>query len=182
VPNIKLQRTDIQTSGNGTLNISSQFDEISFSTGGVITDLNLSHTDLTFYYEILDNWVSLDLGLTARFFDGEAKITGSAADTLLAVTESIDIDAATPMLYGKAQFDLPFSGLALGADVNFAGFGGNGLIDYNVRISYMPDIIPLVDFGVELGYRSMQLELDGIGDLQTDFTIDGPYLSLIFHF
>ena len=34
--------------------------------------LDLTHTDATFYYELLDNVVDLDLGLLRRLFDGEA--------------------------------------------------------------------------------------------------------------
>jgi outer membrane protein len=181
IPNVKLQRTDIQSSGSGTLNSSALFDAINFGAGDVITDIDLSHTDLTLYYEILDNWVTVDLGVTARLFDGEAKISGSASGTLTAVTENIDINEGTPMLYAKAQFDLPFSGFAVGADLNYAGFGDSTLTDYSIRASYMANL-PIIELGVELGYRSLQLKLDGLGDLEADFTVDGPYLSVLFHF
>lgn len=183
LPNIKLQRTDIKTDGDGTLTApSSQFDQLSFLAGDVFTEVDLSHTDITFYYEILDNWVNLDLGITARMFDGDAKITGSVANTLTAVTENIDIDGASPMLYAKAQFKLPFTGLSIGGDVNAMGFGGSSLIDYSVNAAYMSNIVPLLEIGLELGYRSMQLQLDDVGDLESDFTIDGPYISVILHF
>ena len=180
-PNIKLQRTDLETDGDGSIKVASQFNDVFFE-GNVATHIDLSHTDITLYYEILDNWVNLDVGVTARLFDGGGQITGQESLTLTKVTDSVDIDDGAPMLYVKAQFDLPFTGLSIGADINALGYSGDTLTDYTARVSYLSDIVPMLEVGLEVGYRSMQLKLEDIGDLETDFTIEGPYASIIFHF
>ncbi len=176
VPNIRLQRTDISTKGSGEITSEMIFGDKSFSDEAVSTEVDLSHTDATLYYEILDNWVNLDLGLTLRMFDGEGKIVGATSGS-----EKLNVDDTAPMLYAAARFDLPLTGLSVGADINGLGYSGNTLTDFTAKISYTTDIVPLIDIGVEAGYRQMQLVLDDIGDLETDFSIAGPYLSLNFH-
>ena len=47
-----------------------------------------------------DNVVDLDLGLTARLFDGEASLIGATQQ------ERVELDAVIPMLYGRAGIDL----------------------------------------------------------------------------
>ena len=42
---------------------------------------------MTFYYEVLDNVIDLDLGLTARMFDGEASLIGATQQ------ERVELDA-----------------------------------------------------------------------------------------
>jgi outer membrane protein len=178
VPNVRLQSTDISTKGTGEFTAGTIFGDETFTISeAVSTEVDLSHTDATLYYEILDNWVNLDLGLTLRMFDGEGKVIGATSGT----TDKVTVDEAAPMLYAAARFDLPLTGLSVGADINGLGYSGNTLTDFTAKISYTSDIVPFVDIGVEAGYRQMQLVLDDIGDLETDFSIAGPYFSLNFH-
>jgi outer membrane protein len=67
VPNILVQRTVIDADANGDLN-GKTFDDVTFP-GAVKSTIDLTHTDATLYYQILDNWASLDIGLTARYFE-----------------------------------------------------------------------------------------------------------------
>src|SRR5690606_16951591 len=65
LPNIRITRTDLEAKGSAVLSEDFTFDEIAFPAGtSTNTMLDLSHTDYTLYYEILDNVASADLGVT----------------------------------------------------------------------------------------------------------------------
>ena len=103
LPNIRLAHTDLQWAGQGLVTAGTSLDEVVFPVDQAVdVDLDLSHSDITFYYEILDNIIDLDVGLTARLFDGQASLVGSLQQ------ERVDVEAVIPMIYGKAGIDMPF--------------------------------------------------------------------------
>ena len=173
VPNIRAQYNQINSDQTTTISQDFSLDGVTFTAGDeVLSELELNHVDVTLYYQLLDNWINLDLGLTARKFDGFAFAQNDA------ISQEVDLDAVVPMVYGMAQFDLPFTGWSLGAEGNAFSFDDNELTDYSVRLRYM--LQSVLDLGVELGYREMSLELDGRA--QTDLDLDGIYGALVFHF
>src|SRR5690554_4488511 len=111
LPNIRLSYIKIDQSGRGRL--SSGFDNI-VAGAPVDSSLKWRQADLTLYYEVLDNWVNLDLGLTVRDLDAELKVSDVAG---LARSET-DVDVILPMGYVAARFDLPLSGLSVGINGN----------------------------------------------------------------
>ena len=180
LPNIKLQNTEITSEETATLTRTFTLDDQQFTVGEeVTTDVDLTHTDATLYYELLDNWINLDLGLTLRAFDGEATVISSTTSQ----SETVDLDEVIPLVYAKAQFDLPFTGWSIAADANAIGYSGDSFSDITAKIAYTSDALPLLDLGVELGFRRMALEVDDDdGDLNADLTIDGPYAAITLHF
>jgi outer membrane protein len=136
----------------------------------------LTHTDITLYYEILDNWVNLDLGLTARQFDGYV-FAASTTDSTASKKEKLD--DVLPMLYGKAQFDLPLTGLSVGVEGNFVSYSGDKVTDYAAKVSYLFDSV--FDIGLEAGYRKLSLTVDD-DEIPTTVDIKGPYAAVIAHF
>jgi len=173
LPNVRLQQTTLNQSAHGRLTRDFTLDDVDFFTDqAVAAKLDLTHTDLTLYYEILDNWVNLDVGLTARKFDGKIAMVSANANA------SVDIDQTLPMLYIAAQFDLPLTGLSAAIDGNAIAYSGNSLIDINGFIQYE---LP-IGLGVRGGYRRFTLELDDVNDINSDLTLDGYYAALTFHF
>jgi outer membrane protein len=83
------------------------------------------------------------------------------------------------MLYGKAQFDLPFSGLSIGIEGNYVSYQGDKISDYSAKMSYLFDSV--LDVGVEAGYRKFSLTVDE-DDLQAKIDLKGPYVAAIAHF
>ena len=160
IPNVRLQQVDIDLNGNGAAAL----------------DIDMTHQDAILYYEFLDNWVNLDLGLSARRYDGSA--TAIASGTRL----KLNVDGVVPMIYGKAQFDLPFTGWSVGADVNATDFSGDRIADLSVKVAYESDLIPLFGLGAEIGYRHMSMELDDLDDFGSDLTVEGPYAAVTLHF
>lgn len=177
IPNLRLQQTSLDQDGTSTIDSGFTSDDVTFAAGDMLrTTLDLTHQDIVLYYEILDNWVNLDLGLNFRRFDGALKVASSGQQ------ESISLEGFLPMVYGDAQFDLPLTGLSFGATVTGTQFNHDTVTDYSVRIAYQSDIIPFMDLGIEAGYREMTLDMDELDDLQTDLTINGPYAAVTLHF
>lgn len=183
VPNVKLMHSDISSSAIETVDKLIALDGNYFGRGQDIrTAVDLSHTDLTLYYQVLDNWVELDLGLSLRVFNGQIDmlaLSDSRGGLLNEGTRStIDIDIAAPLLYGAAQFNLPLSGLYVSLDANLISYSGNSITDINLNAGYSFDF----GLGLMLGYRTFSMELDDIHDLYADIQLDGPYGAFTFHF
>jgi outer membrane protein len=124
----------------------------------------------------LDNVVDLDLGLTARLFDGKASLAGTTQQ------ESIDLEAAVPLLYGKLGVSVPTTGLAAELLANWVNVDEFRLIDWSAQLSYEFDMLPVMDAGIILGYRSQSIELDDLDELQSDAKFEGYFLALQLHF
>ncbi|WP_426416219.1 TIGR04219 family outer membrane beta-barrel protein [Aestuariirhabdus sp. LZHN29] len=177
LPNVRLQYNDISTRSSASLASNSVVLGNAYGAGSTLrTELDLTHTDAVFYYEVLDNWLNLDVGASVRKFDGFAKTTDGTTSSRK------DLDGYRPMGYLKAQGDLPLSGFSVAAEANVLRGLDDEITDYSVKLAYTTDIVPLFDIGAELGYRSMELKLEDLDQLETNLKVDGPYAGISFHF
>lgn len=168
LPNIRLQRTELEISEQSTLSKNFTFEGKSYQANNPVdSTTDLSHTDATFYYEILDNWVNLDVGFSVRVFDGEVRLKSSGFE------ESLDLDAPLPMAYANARFNLPFSGLYASAVGNIIAYDGNSVTDITMGIGYEIGIA-----AIELNYRNFDVDLED-GDEEAGITVDGIYLGVV---
>ena len=169
VPNIKVRSTGLKIDDSKTLTQGITFSSSAIPTGtNVTTNLDLSHNDAILYYEILDNWISIDVGFTVRQFDGEVEVAGAP---------SITIDETIPLLYAMGQFDLPFSGFYAGFEANAIGFNDSGVTDLTVKLGYESGL----RLGAELGFRTFNITLDEVNTLSSDIDISGIYAAITFH-
>jgi outer membrane protein len=176
LPNVKVQQNNLKGGAIGTASQSFTFNDVPFVEGSELTsDYDLSHTDYTLYYELLDNWVNLDLGLTGKDFDGFAEINYTA--TTGVVGSRLDLKGTIPAVYGKAQFDLPFTGLSTGATLNIGEKSGDKVSDIKAYLAYEGES----GFGLELGYRTFDFDFDDFDALNSDITIDGFYAGFTLH-
>ncbi|OOV88448.1 TIGR04219 family outer membrane beta-barrel protein [Oceanospirillum linum] len=181
LPNFRLERTSLSESRMNTLSQSISFEGQTYTASAEVdSKLDLSHTDYTGYYEILDGlgWLSADIGLTVRQFDGEISIkerSGSA-------NESVTLDVPVPLLYGKGQFDIPMAPfpLAVGGMINYLSVGGATISDHRLYVAAAAPWV--VEVGGELGYRRFNMELDDVDGLDADLTASGWYASATVHF
>ena len=171
IPNIRGSFTEIsdETDGN-VLATNFVFNGVPFVAGQTVnTELDLSHADVTFYYELIDVGFDADLGITARYYSGDFSIDS--------VRE--DFDTWVPLLYGSIKLGLPLSGLYVGADFN----GDGDIIDYSARVGWATDNFIFPEFGIEAGYRNMTIDASsskiGVG-LDTD--VAGAFVNLTAHF
>ena len=174
LPNIRLQHTDLGASADGTLSANLVIDGTTYNaTENVATKLDLSHSDITFFYSPFNNWLQIDFGLSARYFDGEAVITSKNTN----IREGIDLDEWLPLAYVGARFELPLTGWYVDATLNGLDYDDNSLIDYTGAIGYSTNKL-LAGLAIELGYRVFSLTTDDINGLEGDIDIDGIYFSL----
>lgn len=173
LPNVLLQHTRLDSDATAVLNRSFTFDDVTYNVNDqVTTSLDLTHTDLTLYYEILDNWMELDLGLTVRHFSNEVSIRSTSAGA-----SSVDLSVTLPMVYAAARFNLPLSGLYVAVDGSGVSYSGDRLIDYRALIGYETGI----GLGVEVGVRRFDLRYEDDND-EADIKTDGVYGQVFYHF
>lgn len=165
LPNVRLNYTRIEQSGRGEL--STGFDEIPNGVE-VDSDLDLSQFDVTLYYEVLDNWANLDLGVTARDLDGELVVREQAIGGQVSKTK---VDGVIPMGYLAARFDLPFTGVSVGGEANLISFDGDSVYDYNAYGQYELSLLQL-----RAGYRQISIDYEDSDD-RLDIELGGPFVS-----
>lgn len=176
LPNLRLRQTSLDMKGNGTL--FAEFNGQVFA-GDVDSELDLSHTDATLYWglPLPVPYLDINLGLTARMFDGYATVES------MAQSEEVDLDFVLPMGFLEAKVGSPF-GIYAQAEINAIGYDGNSMSDMAFTVGYdLP--VPVVDLGLELGYRSMTMTTNkDTTDIETDFELSGLFYgaSLAFGF
>ncbi len=174
LPNIKVSRTNIDTDANGILSANFNYGNIMFTVNEPVTsEVELNQTDITLFYQPLDNVVSLDIGLNAKYIDSKSSISGAISGT-----ENADVSGWVPMLYAGVGIDLPFSGLAVSADGSFVTYDGSDFYDYSLRATYTTPWF----LGVELGYRKIKLDLDDFDGSYANVEFDGVYAGLYLQF
>ncbi|MEP1216180.1 MAG: TIGR04219 family outer membrane beta-barrel protein [Marinobacter sp.] len=164
LPNVRLNYTRIEQSGTGEL--STEFDLV--DVGPVDSDLDLTQFDVTLYYEVLDNWVNMDLGLTARNLDGELTVQQVGGAGSVSQTE---VDGVIPMGYLAARFDLPLTGVSVGGEANLISFDGDSVYDYNAYGQYELSLLQL-----RAGYRQISIDYEDSDD-RLDIELGGPFIS-----
>ena len=165
LPNVRLNYTRIEQSGRGEL--STGFDSVP-GAAEVDSDLDLNQFDVTLYYEVLDNWANLDLGVTARNLDGELIVREQATNGQVSKTE---VDGVIPMGYLAARFDLPFTGVSVGGEANLISFDGDSIYDYNAYGQYELSLLQL-----RAGYRQISIDYEDSDD-RLDIDLGGPFVS-----
>ena len=163
IPNIRLKYTNIDQTEDGVLPVGG-FDGV--SAGNVETSLDLSHVDLILYYEILDNWVSVDVGLDIKVFDGELEVSDGTNPS------STDVDEILPLIYASVELELPLTDLSFGAELSVLPFSDDAIYDGKIRFRQGFSLA-----FVELGYRQMGIKFDDISNTDIDVDFGGVYLS-----
>ena len=179
LPNIKLGYTSFGHSGSGSVDSSFKFGGQQFSINSDIdTSFDLEMYDLTLYYEILDNWLNLDVGVNVKYMDGKITVQGSNLITKQLINESSEFQVPIPMLYAKARFDVPATDISLQAEGNYISYDGNTLYDAEVGLRYTF----LLGLGLEAGYKTMKLKLNDVDDLSMDSDFSGAFGKLVWDF
>ncbi len=174
LPNVRLCYTDLTTDGHNVLGRTVTFAGQQFTASeNVAARLDLEMTDAVAYYQLLDNVVSLDVGVAARLVDGRVQMTSDVG------SGRAKFKGVAPMLYGRARVDLPFSGLWAGAEAMGTGYHQHRLVDFNAQVGWES----ATGLGAELGWRAFRLDLDKIDQIDSaKVDVSGPYAAVNFHF
>ncbi|KAA3639167.1 MAG: TIGR04219 family outer membrane beta-barrel protein [Proteobacteria bacterium] len=173
VPNVKVQHNTIKGDVSGTMQVLDIDGFPQIIQANTTTDL--SHTDLTLYYELLDNWVNLDVGVSVKYFDGHHPIHVSAM-----VQGREKIDEWIPLLYVKGQFDLPLTGFSAFSSIQTLSIDSNDVTDIEMGLNYETKM----GLGATLGYRSLNVDFNKSDNynLLYDNRLDGFFLGVNAHF
>ena len=160
IPNIKAKYTqlDLETESHG-FNLNK-------------TKINLDHTDLILYYEILDNILKADIGVGATRLNGNVKQLG----------QQLSIDQYSPIIYAELGAKLPFTGLSAKAEANYTNVNDVKITDAQAEIQYNFVQSLLLDVGAKVGYRVLNIQLNDLNDRDMKFDFKGPYIGLDAHF
>ncbi len=174
LPNVKISKTDIDEDANGVLSQSVEYGGVTFNVNeAVSSDVELDQTDITLYYSPIDTVANVDIGINAKYIDGNASITGATSGRA-----DSDISGWVPMGYVGLGLDLPLTGLAISADISYIQYSSSSFYDYTVKATYeSPWFV-----GVDVGYRKIKLDLDDFDDSYADVDFDGPYAGLFLYF
>jgi len=185
MPNVKFAYSNLNQDGTG--NVTDFSWGFIGGSGDIETALALQSYDITAYYELLDNMVELDAGLTMRYLNGDIAVIPSASfnfgpfssPSIGLSSEIVDIDMWIPMLYGKARFDIPNMDVSLQLEANAISYEETTFYDYELSARYTFSM----GLGLEMGYKSIHLDSEDLADgLVVDMDFSGPYASIVWDF
>ena len=164
LPNIKLLNTKLTTTGaSGTANFT--YNSVNYTTS-INSTIELDQTDIILYYEVLDNVVSFDVGLTAKKIDGKVTVD----------TDTKTFSGTIPMLYVAAEIALP-AGFSIAADVSTISVDDDSVTDSSFKIMYTSDF----NLGLEAGVRTQSIKYDD-NSVKVDVEFDGVFVGAFFKF
>jgi outer membrane protein len=168
LPNVKLSYTTLSHGGSNHVEHFS-WGDISDLNGTIHSTLSLDFSDVTLYYEVLDNWAEVDAGITARYITGDIAVNHDTAA----------FSTWVPMLYGKARFDFPSTDLSFQVEANAISYWDLTAYDYALSARYTM----LMGLGLEAGYKAFHLDSDDLLEgFQADVAFSGPYAAVIWDF
>lgn len=173
IPNVRLSAVKLDQSGSGTLTKTIKIGGITYTGSENITDsFSLDQKDLTLYYEILDNVVSVDLGLNIKLADISYTITGSTSGTT-----SDSFSTTIPMIYGLVGVS-PIPDLIISLEGSAIGYSGSSITDFTAKVAYTTNFF----VGVEAGYRAQKYKFDEVSGYTSNLEFKGPYAGLYVKF
>lgn len=169
LPNIRLGTTSLKLEGTGTVNNTVIYNGVPFTaTSTVTSNLDLSHNELALYYEVIDTFMDLDLGLNFKFFNSNVYIKDTMGNSA-----ATNFKETVPMLYGAVTIPIPATGFKLAGDFTTVNYKDSTFTDYMVRVRYETSFM----LGVELGYRSLHIDYQDISNNEyAKLDLKGPYL------
>ncbi|MBK1735144.1 hypothetical protein CKO15_07575 [Halorhodospira abdelmalekii] len=161
IPSVRFEHSDLAQEG----------------AAGALVDL--SHMDLTLFWSPLPlPYVTLDLGFTGRYFEGEIEhdnpsgLAGYTGDW-----ESGSFSGFVPMLFARAVLDIPMTRFQVAASGKGLSIGDHSITDVQLNVAYKWWYA-----GAMAGYRMLSIELDELDDVTTDISFSGPYVGAFLRF
>ncbi|MCP4187285.1 MAG: TIGR04219 family outer membrane beta-barrel protein [Gammaproteobacteria bacterium] len=166
LPNFRYQSYNLDSSDSKKLESNLTANGQSFTLGNQLpSSYDLSHDDIVLYYQLMDDWVNLNMGIDLKRFDGKVEYSGSDSP--------IELDETIPLLYLSARFELPYNGFYLGADFNSLSFSHSIVEDSTIKLGYQSGN----GLGFEGGLKSFSLELNDNDDIASGLEYDGIFLN-----
>lgn len=178
IPNIRFEMNAEKYEGTST--ISQDFMGQTFS-GSVNSLGDISSNDVILYWGVPGTGLAstampgvdfdLDFGLGAKMFDGEVSVTNSIDPT---IASGEILDQVIP--YGYLRGRVEAFGAGLEGQVKYVKYDVNEYSDMSVKVDYTFPVTPVLDLGVEAGYKTTSLTVD-VDTLQADLSTSGFFFG-----
>jgi len=177
VPNIRLEYTSVESDGVAT----GTFADFTATTSP--TNIKMKQYDIIPYYNILDNtfWITLDLGVDLKVLD----MTYTAQNVTMPGGSTTYTDSTTapiPMLYARTRVQLPFTGLGFEVDGKYVSYSDTTIYDARAKLDYTLDITPIIQPGIEVGYRVQKFKSNDLNNVNLDLDFKGVYAGIMLRF
>jgi len=170
IPNVRLMYTKVDQSGSGITTF--EFDG-NFYDGTVSNEFSIETTDLIAYYEVLDNVVSLDIGLNIRSLNIDYTFSSTAGTG----TTTDSMSETIPMLYALVGGS-PIPDLIISGELSYIAYSGSTISDFTAKVAYTTSFF----VGFEAGYRKQQYEFDDVSDTDANLDFDGVFAGAYLKF
>jgi outer membrane protein len=182
VPNLKLEYTSVEYNGVVTGSLEDFIVPDGYTSNSHLT---MDEYDIIPYYNLLDNtfWVTLDIGLDIRILDADYEagaINVGGINVFDGYTDSSTV--VIPLGYLRARVEIPTTNIGLEGDIRYITYDGSSIIDARAKIDYTFDVFPVIEPGIEIGYRYQNYDLDDNEGTKSDLTFDGFYAGVNLKF
>ncbi len=201
IPRIIYRNVPITEEGKTTLARGINFVDTSIVTGALVNStFDLSFTDVSLYYTVIDSWLTLDIGLTQRTIDGSIELispvvaeaegegetgeeTGetegeeAAVTTPTTVTSTANIDVRPVLAYSRISFPIMRSNWRYTYAVQYMNSESEYYSDTENTLSYEMES-QSIDYRFDVGYKKVKLMSEDIGDLQSTLEVAGPFIRI----
>ena len=146
----------------------------------IATSTTFKQYDIVPYYNLLDNtlWLTLDVGIDLKFID-------ASMDTspLLPISSNIITDSTVlPLAYLRSRIQIPFTGLGGEADIKYLSYDNTVIYDAKIKVDYTFTSFPVIEPGIELGYRVQKIETSDLLGINMALDFKGVYAGVMLRF
>jgi len=175
IPNLRLEYVSVNDEGTTTGSVGVY--EIPTSAKTII---ETKQYDIIPYYNILDNtaWITLDLGLDFKVMESTVDVKPTVGFVGYSDTETVVV----PLVYARGRVEIPTTNIGIETDLKAISYDGNTMYDVRAKVDYTFDISPVIQPGLEVGYRMQKLKVDDGSDAQVDLEYAGVYAGLMLRF
>lgn len=175
IPNIRLEYVSVSDEGSVTGVVNAQS-----IPGSASTKIDMNQYDVIPYYNLLDNtfWITLDAGVDIKFMETKATVDNIGTFSGYEDTET----TVLPLVYLRGRVQIPTTGLGVEADAKVITYSDTTLYDARIKVDYTFDITPIIQPGLEVGYRMQKLRVDDGTKTQIDLEYSGVYAGLMLRF
>lgn len=178
IPNLRVEYSEVEEKGA----VSGTFKD--FTATGITTgSFAITEYDVIPYYNLLDNtfWITLDVGVDVKVLDTTFKADGVTINGVANQAYEDSATLAVPLGYLRGRVQIPGTGLGVEADVKYVTYSGSTLSDMRAKVDYTFEITPVIQPGIEVGYRIQNYTLDD-DDTKIDMKFAGIYAGIMLRF
>ena len=183
IPNLRLEYSTIKD--EATVSATGTVGPYTLTTPSTTASFTFTQYDVIPYYNILDNtfWTTVDLGVDFKVFTSDFAVDDVNLSGVDNSQYTKTISVVIPMAYLRARVQIPTTDLAFEADGKYSTYDGSTVYDARVKVDYTFDITPLIQPGIEIGYRVQKYDLSIDDDKsKVDLTFAGVYAGIMLRF